>query len=95
VRTQGHVLTLEDLASTLCVEATIHHLDLVHDLPHEGPPAAGLAEVRRVLDGLVGAAVKVAWSDERYARVATGRAEPTADEAQALGGLADRFPLFS
>jgi hypothetical protein len=48
-----------------------------------------------VLDGLVGVPVKVTWSDERYARVATGRAEPTSVEAQALGGLADRFPLFS
>ena len=95
VRTQGQVLTVDDLASTLCVEATIHHLDLVDDLPAQGPSAAGLAEVRRVLDGLGGTPVKVSWSDERYARVATGRAEPTPDEAQALGGLADRFPLFS
>jgi hypothetical protein len=95
VRTQGHGLTVEDLASTLCVEATIHHLDLVHDLPDHGPPHLGLAEVRRVLDALAGAPVEVPWSDERYARVATGRSEPTADEVRALEGLADRFPLFS
>src|SRR3954454_17532007 len=95
VRTQGHVLTVEDLACTLCVEATIHHLDLVGNLSDPGPSGSGLAEVRRVLDALVAAPLEVTWSDERYALVATGRAEPTADEARALGGLADRFPLFS
>ena len=98
IRTQGHVLTVEDLASTLCVEATIHHLDLVVGLgagSPTGPSVEGLAEVRRVLDGLVGGQVNVAWTDERYARVATGRAEPTADEARALGPVVERFPLFS
>jgi len=96
VRTQGHVLTVEDLLSTLCVEATIHHLDLVADLPDARPPApAGLAEVRRVLDGLVGGPLDVAWGDDRYARVATGRARPTAEEQRALGDVVDRFPVFS
>lgn len=100
IRTQGHVLTVEDLASTLCVEATVHHLDLAVGLGASpgagpGPSAEALAEVRRVLDGLVGVPVNVAWTDERYARVATGRAEPTADEARALGQVAERFPLFS
>ena len=95
VRTQSHVLAAEDLASTLCVEATIHHLDLVAHLPAQGPSDAGLAEVRRVLDALMPGPPEVPWTDERYAMVATGRAEPTADEVRALGSLADRFPLFS
>src|SRR3954453_3533284 len=43
VRTQGHVLTVEDLASTLCVEATIHHLDLVGNLSDPGPSGSGPA----------------------------------------------------
>src|SRR4051812_15995613 len=79
VRTQGHVLAVEDLLSTLALEATIHHLDLTLDLtpdpgPVPAPATAGLAEVRRVLDGLLGGPPDPGWSDERYARVATGRA---------------------
>jgi hypothetical protein len=54
VRTQGHVLSCEDLLRTLVVEATLHHLDLVVHLPGAARPGpAGLAEVRRVLDGLL------------------------------------------
>jgi hypothetical protein len=97
VRTQGHVLAVEDLLSTLAVEATIHHLDLTLDLdPVPAAPArAGLAEVRRVLDGLLGGPPDPGWSDERYARVATGRATASAEEARALGPVLDRFPVFS
>lgn len=96
VRTQGHVLTAEDLARTLAVEATIHHLDLVEGLPdHQAPGTSGLAEVRRTLDELAGGHLAVGWSDVRYARVATGRATPTADERRALGAVVERFPLFS
>ncbi len=95
VGTQGHVLTADDLMRTLCVEATIHHLDLVVDLPgRAGPAASALGEVRRVLDGLVGQQVATGWADERYARVATGRVRLTAEEASELGPLAHRFPLF-
>ena len=75
------------------MEATIHHLDLVTDLPDAtGPTAEGLHEVRRVLDGLLGRQAPAEWPDERYARVATGRAEPTAEERALLG---DRLPVFS
>jgi hypothetical protein len=96
VGTQGHVLAAGDLLSTLCVEATIHHLDLVTDLPGApGPVPAGLTEVRRVLDGLVGEPVATSWGDERYVRVATGRARPSEEELRELGPLTERFPLFS
>jgi uncharacterized protein (TIGR03083 family) len=96
VRTQGHVLSADDLLRTLCVEATIHHLDLVVSLPGAARPASsGLAEVRRVLDGLLGGPVAVGWSDERYALVATGRARATPDEERSLGETRRRFPVFS
>jgi hypothetical protein len=100
VRTQGHVLCVDDLLRTLCVEATLHHLDLVTDLPDvQGPTTAGLTEVRRTLDMLLfatfGSTVDVGWSDERYARVATGRAAPTEDEARELGAAGALFPVFS
>jgi hypothetical protein len=48
-----------------------------------------------VLDGLLGGPVATGWPDERYARVATGRADPTPEEARELGPLVDRLPVFS
>ncbi|MDH6565786.1 uncharacterized protein (TIGR03083 family) [Streptomyces sp. SAI-208] len=96
VSTQGHVLTAGDLVLTLAVEATIHHLDLVTDLPGAaGPSPVGLAAVRATLDGLLGRPVPLDWSDEHYARAATGRTPLTDAERLALGADADRFPLFS
>ncbi|WP_217237958.1 maleylpyruvate isomerase N-terminal domain-containing protein [Streptomyces sp. AC555_RSS877] len=96
VITQGHVLTAGDLMVTLAVEASIHHLDLVARLPAApGPAPTGLAAVRATLDGLLGRPVPLGWSDERYARAATGRAPLTEAERGALGPDADRFPLFS
>ena len=78
VATQGHVLTAGDLMCTLAVEATIHHLDLAVSLPDApGPAAAGLTEVRRVLDGMLGRQAPSTWDGARYARMATGRATPS------------------
>ncbi|MEV5787762.1 maleylpyruvate isomerase N-terminal domain-containing protein [Streptomyces sp. NPDC052287] len=96
VGTQGHVLIAGDLMATLAVEATVHHLDLVAHLPAAVrlPEGAGLACVRATLDGLLGHPVPVDWSDEHYARAATGRLPLTAAERHGLGTDADRFPLF-
>lgn len=93
VTTQGRVLTVDALLRTLAVEATVHHLDLAPALP-EPPGPALLAEVRRVLDGLLGAPAPPDWDDARYARLGTGRRPLDAAERAALGPLADRFPLF-
>jgi Mycothiol maleylpyruvate isomerase N-terminal domain len=95
ISTQGHTLTAGNLMTTLAVEATIHHLDLVVDLPAAPrPSAAGLASVRSTLDGLLGHPVPVDWTNEHYARAATGRAPLTPPERQSLGPDAARFPLF-
>ncbi|MEU6591867.1 maleylpyruvate isomerase N-terminal domain-containing protein [Streptomyces sp. NPDC046881] len=95
VATQGHVLTAGDLITTLAVEATVHHLDLTVGLPlAAGPSPEGLTAVRATLDGLLGRAAPADWSDERYARLGTGRAAPTDAERAALGAAADRLPLF-
>lgn len=93
VLTQGHALTVETLVRTLTVEAAVQHLDLHPVLPASPAPAV-LAEVRRVLDGLLGAPAPAGWSDVDYARAGTGRATLTAAERAQLGGRADRFPLF-
>jgi hypothetical protein len=94
VGTQGRVLTVADLLSTLTVEAGVHHLDLVVRLDRPGPAPEPLAEVRRVLDGLLGRPVPEGWDDVTAARRGTGR-EPLTDADRAeLGDDAGAFPLF-
>ena len=87
VATQGQVLTVDDLLSTLVVEATVHHLDLVVALGRSGPPAATLGLVRRVAQGLLGEPWPKGLDDTQVALVATGRAAPPV-------ALAHRVPLF-
>jgi uncharacterized protein (TIGR03083 family) len=92
VATQGHALRVDDLASTLAVEATLHHADLVAHLDAPGPPAAGLAEARRVVTALLGRPLD-GWTSERVVLVGTGRAEPTPTERSGLDGV--EVPVFS
>jgi hypothetical protein len=85
VVTQGHVLAVGDLCSTLAVEATVHHLDLELGAPFH--------EVRRVLDGLLGRPAPIA-DDKRYALIGTGRLPLSAEEQTLLGADAASLPLF-
>ena len=94
VRTQGHVLTVPDLLSTLVVEAAVHHLDLVVRLDRPGPAAEPLAEVRRVLAGLLGAPLPASWDDVTAARRGTGREPLSTADRDELGAAAGAFPLF-
>ena len=94
VRTQGRVLTVADLLSTLVVEAAVHHLDLVAHLDRPGPADSPLAEVRRVLEGLAGGPLPDRWDDVTAARRGTGRERLTAADRLELGPVAARFPLF-
>lgn len=94
VSTQGHTLSLADLGSTLAVEATLHHLDLIAHLPLPPPSPAGLREVRRVVEALLEHPLP-GWSDERVAVVGTGRSAPTADEIDDLGPASHCLPVFS
>jgi hypothetical protein len=95
VTTQGHVLATADFIATLVVEASVHYLDLTVGLPAAPPPdAAGLALVRRVLDGLLGTPIPGGWDDRTYALKGTGREEVTAQERSAFGPPAGRLPLF-
>lgn len=95
VATQGHVLAVPDFLATLAVEAAVHHLDLTADLDDAPAPAVtALALVRRTLDGLLGASAPASWDDTTYALKGTGRLPLDAADRAALGGAADRFPLF-
>lgn len=89
VATQGHVLTVGDLCSTVGVEATVHHLDL--DLGQPSP--SGLREVRRVLDGLLGRPAQIT-DDTRYALIGTGRSPLTEEEQAMFGADTAVLPLF-
>jgi hypothetical protein len=86
VRTQGHVITVADLASTLVVEATTHLLDLTVDLAGAPqPPAAALAEARRVLEGLNGGALPEGWDDVEAVLKGTGRTPLSGEDRARLG----------
>ena len=93
ITTQGRVLTVEALLRTLAIEAAIHHLDLAPALTSL-PAADALAEVRRVLDALLGRPAPAQWDTVRWIRLGTGRAEPTDAETAQLGHTAARLPLF-
>jgi hypothetical protein len=94
VATQGHVLTVDDLLTTLAVEAAVHHLDLVAFSDGPGPGAQSLALVRETLDGLLGRPAPPDWDDARYAVIGTGRASLTNAEHAALGADEAKLPLF-
>ena len=94
VATQGRTLTVADLLSTLTVEAAVHHLDLVLRLDRPGPAAEPLAEVRRVLEGLLGRPLPAGWDDGTAARRGTGREPLSAADRDELGAAAGAFPLF-
>ena len=104
VSTQDHVLSVPDFVLTLVVEATIHHLDLIVNLPAAPAPTAGnLRLVRRTLAELatdLGGQpaepdlARTGWDDATLALKATGRLELTDRERADLGTLAKRLPLF-
>ena len=63
-------------------------------LERPGPAAGPLAEVRRVLDGLLGRPLPESWDDVTAARRGTGREPLTDDDRAELGSAAAAFPLF-
>ena len=95
VATQQHVLSVADLCRTLVVEAVVHHLDLVVDLPEAPLPAASpMAVARQTLDALWERPAPTGWDDATYVLKATGREALTSSERHRLGAAADRLPLL-
>ncbi|WP_262848166.1 maleylpyruvate isomerase N-terminal domain-containing protein [Mumia quercus] len=97
VTTQGHVLTVADLLTTLATEAAIHHLDLVVDLPRS--PLPGPLETRAAtatLDGLLGDMTlrPESWDDHEYLLKATGRLPLTGRDRLVLGDAVRALPLL-
>jgi uncharacterized protein (TIGR03083 family) len=97
VETQGHVLRATDFVATLVLEATVHHLDLIFDLPGAPEPdPEGLQVTARTLDGLFGpdAWDVISWDTTTYVLKATGREPLDQDDLDMLGPHADRLPLL-
>jgi Mycothiol maleylpyruvate isomerase N-terminal domain/Domain of unknown function (DUF4111) len=93
---QGHVVAPGDFLATWVVEAAVHHLDLVVDLPDAPPPTPpSLAVTRETLDAMLGRPTPVPWDDATYALKGTGRLPLSDGDRAALGPLAERFPLFT
>ena len=67
---------------------------LVLRLDRPGPAEEPLAEVRRVLEGLLGAALPDRWDDVTAARRGTGREPLSPADRLQPGPGARRFPLF-
>jgi hypothetical protein len=95
VKTQGHVLTVADLTSSLVVEATVHLLDLTVDLPAApSPSAAALAATRGVLEGLFGGPLPARWGDTEAVLKGTGRVPLDDADRIELGARAGELPLL-
>jgi uncharacterized protein (TIGR03083 family) len=95
VSSQGHTFTVTDFLGTLAVEATVHHLDMMVELPGKPGPRPGAIDLTvRVLDRLLGPdKPRPAWDDVTWVLKGTGRLPLVPTERQALGSTAARFPL--
>lgn len=97
VETQGHVLRVGDFVATLVMEATVHHLDLILELPDAPEPdPEGLQVTARTLDGLFGpdAWDVIGWNTTTYVLKATGRLPLDDHDHEMLGDHAARLPLI-
>ncbi|MBB5915139.1 hypothetical protein BJY24_004006 [Nocardia transvalensis] len=94
VGTQNKVLTVADYLDAYVLEWTLHHLDLVANLPDAvQPPADGLARTREMLERIAGAPFPATLPDRDTLLIATGRRAPTEAERADLGDLAEKLPL--
>ncbi len=94
VTTQGHVLTVADLTDTLVVEAVVHHLDCLLELPDAPAPAPGpLAAARQGMAALAGTGLP-ADDDAGWVLRGSGRLPLRTEDHELLGPAAVRFPLL-
>jgi len=98
VATQGMSLTVRDYLHAYVLEWTLHHLDLLAHLdPADapaGPPAAGLAAARDLLERRLRLRLPEGWADADALRLATGRRAPTDDERAELEELGPRGAML-
>lgn len=94
VATRGRTLTARDYLAAQVLEWTLHHLDLVAQLPAGGavpsPPAEGLAAAREMVERRLRVQLPASWSDADALRVATGRRPALEAERAELDDLGVR-----
>ncbi|UVY84454.1 maleylpyruvate isomerase N-terminal domain-containing protein [Brachybacterium sp. NBEC-018] len=94
VATQGMSLTVRDYLGAYVLEWTLHHLDLVAHLDPEdapaGPPDAGLAGARDLVERRLRLRLPASWADADALRIATGRRPATPTERAELEELGPR-----
>jgi hypothetical protein len=94
VGTREQVITAGDYLDAYVVEWSLHHLDLIAQLPEAAPPPAeSLARARAMLEQIAGVEFPDSFSDKDVLLVGTGRRTPTDAERTALGDLASKLPL--
>ncbi|RXS82227.1 maleylpyruvate isomerase [Streptomyces sp. TM32] len=95
VSTRDEVLTAGDYLSAYVLEWTLHHLDLIAQLPSAPePPAETLAAARASLEKIAGTPFPAWLSDTDALMIGTGRRTPTEEEKDALGDVAAKLPLI-
>jgi hypothetical protein len=95
VATRDQVLTVADYLSAYVLEWTLHHLDLIAQLPSAPePPEETLAASRALLEEIAGAAFPASLSDKDALLIGTGRRAATGAERAVLGEPAVKLPLF-
>ena len=96
VRSPLGSIHLSEYVRTRCVEVTIHAMDLRDALGLDPDPTPeGLEAACDVLRGLLGTDPRALGMDDvRFALVGTGRGKLSDAEREALGPLADSFPLL-
>jgi uncharacterized protein (TIGR03083 family) len=94
----GPALTLDEYVKTRVLEITVHRMDMEHALGLKGwGTDAAISIVDEILEGLLGEEppTELEWDAVEFIDVGTGRREPTDQEREILGDLADRFPLLA
>lgn len=97
VVTWGPVLTLDEHLKTRILEIVVHGLDLADALGrHPWATRAGLQVTTGILSALLGTQppIDLRWDDVTFIEKGTGRRELDAHDREAIGGMAERFPLM-
>ena len=95
VSTRDEIFTVADYLDVYVMEWTLHHLDLIKNLPGiDEPPAATLSRARDLLEQIADAKFPTDWPDKDVLLVGTGRRTPTDAERTELGALAARLPFI-
>ena len=89
------MLRATDFVATLVLEATVHHLDLILELP-DARAGSRMQVTARTLDGLFGPEAwdVIGWDTTTYILKATGRLPLDQDDLDMLGPHASRLPLL-